>query len=116
MDRARRKAYKEVKQLMMEAPVPRCQTSPREVAVNASLNGIGGVLSQWIMYFSENLKQRSSTYDRILSCCTVLYYRCNYLIYKEFVLHSEHEGLNYINSQKKLNYWHGKWGFFFLDE
>lgn len=31
---ARRKAYKEVKQLMKEAPVPRCQISPREVAVN----------------------------------------------------------------------------------
>lgn len=58
---ARRKAYKEVKQLMMEAPVPRCQSSPREVTVNASHNGIGGVLSQWVMHFSKSLKQRSST-------------------------------------------------------
>ena len=38
-----------------------------------------------------------------------LRYWRNYLIYKEFVLFSDHEALKYINSQKKLNYRHGKW-------
>jgi len=41
-----------------------------------------------------------------------LRYWHNYLIYKEFVLFSEHESLKYINSQKKLNYRHGKWDSF----
>ena len=78
--------------------------------------GIGGVLSQerhLIAYFSEKLydaKQKYSTYDKefYIMVQALCHWR-HYLISKEFVLYLDHEALKYINSQRKLNYRHGKW-------
>ena len=77
--------------------------------------GIGCVLSQGhpIAYFSEKLddaKQKYSTYDKeFYAMVQALHHWRYYLISKEFVLYSDHEALKYINSQRKLNYRHGKW-------
>ena len=72
--KAATKAFNEVKQKMIEAPVMRLPnfTKPFEVECDASGIGIRGVLSQErhpIAYFSEKLndaKQKYSTYDRVL--------------------------------------------------
>ena len=70
--KAAAKAFTEVKQKMIEAPIMRLHnfTKPFEVECDASGIGIGGVLSQVrhpIAYFSEQLndtKQKYSTYDK----------------------------------------------------
>ena len=70
--KAAAKAFNEVKQRMIEAPVMRLPnfTKPFEVECDALGIGIGGALSQEchpIAYFSEKLKdpkQKYSTYDK----------------------------------------------------
>ncbi len=87
-----------------------------EVECDASGVGIGGVLTQNnkpLAYFSEKLndaKRKYSTYDKefyaIVRC---LEHWRHYLIAKEFVLHSDHEALKFIQSQHKLQSRHAKW-------
>lgn len=107
------KTFKDVKKLMTEAPVLHLPDFSKvfEVAVDASNVGIGGVLSQEgnpIAFFSKKLndaKEKYSTCDKeFYAIVQALRYWQNYLIYKEFVLYSDHEALKYINSQKKSNY------------
>jgi hypothetical protein len=57
-----------------------------EVDTDASIQGIGGVLSQ------EAIKHWQY-----------------YLAYKEFVLHTDHEALKHLNSQQGLHKRHAKW-------
>ena len=87
-----------------------------EIACDASHVGIGGVLSQEshpIAYFSEKLneaKQKYSTYDKeFYAVIQSIRHWHHFLIYKDFVLYTDHEALKYINSQKKLSHRHGKW-------
>lgn len=78
--------------------------------------GIGSVLNQerhLIAYLSEKLydaKQKYSTYDKEFYVMVQALHHCrHYLISKEFLLYSDHKALKCINSQRKLNYRHGKW-------
>ena len=78
--------------------------------------GIGGVPNQEghpIAYFNEklnNAKQKYSTYDKeFYVVVQALCHWRHYLISKEFVLYLDYEALKYINSERKLNYRHGKW-------
>nr|GEY08870.1 hypothetical protein [Tanacetum cinerariifolium] len=87
-----------------------------EVECDASGLGIGVVLSQLgrpIAYFSEKLnetKQRYSTYDKeFYAIVRALDQWQHYLISKEFILHSDHEALKYIQGQHKLRSRHAKW-------
>ena len=86
-----------------------------EVDCDASQVGIGGVLNQGhpISHFSEKLndaKQKYSTYDKeFYALIQALRHWHHYLMSKEFVLYTDHEALKYSNSQRKLNYRHGKW-------
>ncbi|GKC56999.1 transposon ty3-I gag-pol polyprotein, partial [Tanacetum coccineum] len=87
-----------------------------EVECDASGVGIGAVLSQLnrpITYFSEKLndaKRRYTTYDKeFYAIIRALDHWQHYLISKEFILHSDHEALKYIQGQHKLHPRHAKW-------
>ncbi|KAJ0442056.1 putative nucleotidyltransferase, Ribonuclease H [Helianthus annuus] len=87
-----------------------------EVECDASGVGIGAVLTQLgrpVAYFSEKLndaKRRYSTYDKeFYAIIRALVHWHHYLIAKEFVLHSDHEALKYIQGQHKLQPRHAKW-------
>ena len=87
-----------------------------EVMCDTSGIGIGGVLSQEkhpIAFFSEKLsgaKLNFSTYDKkFYAVVQSLRNWRHYLIPHEFVLYSDHEALQYLNSQKKLSARHGRW-------
>ena len=87
-----------------------------ELECDASGVGIGGVLMQDgkpIAYFSEKLHGpvlNYSTYDKELyALVPSLETWHHYLWPKEFVIHSDHESLNYIRSQNNLNRRHAKW-------
>ncbi|GJR60247.1 coiled-coil domain-containing protein SCD2 isoform X1 [Tanacetum coccineum] len=78
--------------------------------------GIGAVLSQLnrpVAYFSEKLndaKRRYTTYDKeFYAIIRALEHWQYYLISKEFILHSDHEALKYIQGQHKLQPRHAKW-------
>ncbi|KAJ0490007.1 putative nucleotidyltransferase, Ribonuclease H [Helianthus annuus] len=87
-----------------------------EFECDASGVGIGAVLTQLgrpVAYFSEKLndaKRRYSTYDKeFYAIIRALVHWHHYLIAKEFVLHSDHEALKYIQGQHKLQPRHAKW-------
>jgi len=99
------KTFKEIKQQMTEAPVMRLPDFSKafEVMCDTSGIGIGGVLSQEkhpIAFFSEKLsgaKLNFSTYEFYAVVQSLRNWR-HYLIPHEFVLYSDHEALQYLNS------------------
>ena len=87
-----------------------------ELSCDASGVGIGVVLSQEgkpIAYFSEKLneaKLKYSTYDKeFYAIVRALMHWRHYLVHREFILHTDHEALKYINGQHKLNARRAKW-------
>ena len=107
-----------IKKKVTEAP---CLVLPDfnkvfEVECDVSQVGIGAVLSQEgrpIAFFSEKLneaKRKYSTYDKELyAIYRALFHWSQYLLYKSFVLFSDHEALKFINHQHKLNRRHATW-------
>ena len=107
-----------IKKKVTEAP---CLALPDfnkvfEVECDASQVGIGAVLSQegrLIAFFSEKLneaKRKYSTYDKeFYPIYRALFHWSQYLLYKPFVLFSDHEALKFINHQYKLNRRHATW-------
>jgi hypothetical protein len=66
-----------------------------------------------VAYFSEKLSDASlkySTYDKELYAlvCTLQTWQ-HYLWHREFIIHSDHEALKHICTQKNLNHRHAKW-------
>ena len=87
-----------------------------QVDCDASGTTIGAVLSQEgrpIAYFSEKLndaKGKYSIYDQeFYAIVQALKKWRHYLLPKEFVLYTDHQALQYLNSQGKLNQRHLKW-------
>ncbi|CAA6666526.1 unnamed protein product [Spirodela intermedia] len=100
-------AFDRVKALITQAPILRLPDFGKvfKVACDTSGVGIGGVFSQEghpIEYFSEKLndvRRRYSTYDRgFYAVIQALKRWRHYLLYKEFVLFSDHEALKYLHS------------------
>jgi len=106
-----------VKKRLTQAPVVAlsCFKKAFEIECDASRVGIGGVLSQEgkpLAVFREKLcesRRKYSTYGKefygIVRC---LEHWSHYLMASEFILHSDHEALKYIQGQHKLNSCHAK--------
>ena len=78
--------------------------------------GIGAVLTQEgrpLAFFSEKFsdaRRKYSTYDKeFFAIIRALEHWTHYLIVNEFILHSDHKALKYIQGQHKLNPRHAKW-------
>ena len=112
------KAFEEIKVKLTSAPVLALPDFSKafEVECDASGVGIGAILSQErrpIAFFSEKLndaKRRYSTYDKeFYTIVRALEHWRHYLVGGEFILHSDHEALKFIQGQHKLNPRHAKW-------
>ena len=111
-------AFEEIKERLTSAPVLALPSFSKtfEVECDASGVGIGAVLTQEtrpIAYFSEKLnetRKKYSTYDKeFYAIVRALENWRHYLVGGEFILHSDHEALKYIQGQHKLNPRHAKW-------
>lgn len=111
-------AFDELKKQLSSTPVLAlpCFTEVFEVECDASGVGIGAVLSQLgrpVAYFNEKFnkaKRRYSTYDKeFYAIIRALDHWQHYLISKEFIFHSDHEALKYIQGQHNLQPRHAKW-------
>ena len=107
-----------LKRKLTEAPILALPNFDKifELNCDASGVGIGGVLSQEgqpIAFFSEKLneaKLRYSTYHKeFYAIVQAIKHLSYYLVYKEFILHTNHEALKYLNSQSNVNKRHAKW-------
>ena len=116
--RAAHDAFEKLKTKLCEAPVLALPNFDKlfEIDCDASGVGIGAVLMQDqrpIAYFSEKLngsRKNYSTYDKeFYALIRALDHWSHYLRPKQFVLHSDHEALKYLNGQHKLNPRHAKW-------
>jgi len=110
-------AFQQLKAKLTNAPILALPNFSKtfELECDASGVGIGVVLLQGghpIAYFSEKLNGASlnyPTYDKELyALVRALQTWEHYLVSKEFVIHSDHESLKYLKSQKKLNKRHAK--------
>ena len=83
---------------------------------DASGVGVGGVLTEEgrpLALFSEKLyeaRRKYSTYNKEhYAIIRSLEHWSHYLVANEFILHSDHKALKYIQGQHKLNSRHAKW-------
>ena len=111
-------AFEEIKERLTSAPILALPSFSKifEVECDASGVGIGAVLTQEkrpIAYFSEKLndaKRKYSTYDKeFYAIVRALEHWRHYLVGGEFILHTDHQALKYIQGQHKLNPRHAKW-------
>ena len=93
-----------------------------QVDYDASGTTIGAILSQegrLVAYFSEKFndaKRKYFVYDQeFYAIVQALKKWKHYLLPKDFVLYNNHQALQYLNSQGKLNHRHQKWGCIFVD-
>ena len=107
-----------MKKKLTEAPILALPSFDKIFEFNCDALGVGieGVLSQEgqpIAFFSEKLneaKLRYSTYDKeFYAIVQAIKHWRYYLAYKEFILHTNHEVLKYLNSQSNVNKRHAKW-------
>ncbi|KAL0546863.1 hypothetical protein IC582_016781 [Cucumis melo] len=117
-------SFEEIKRRLTSSPILQLPdfTSPFEVVVDACGIGIGTVLSQQghpIEYFSEKLsasRQSWSTYEQELyALVRALKQWEHYLLYKEFVLLTNHFSLKYLQSQKSISRMHANGSLFYRD-
>ncbi|KAI0511898.1 hypothetical protein KFK09_012532 [Dendrobium nobile] len=115
---AQQASFEAVKTALATAPVLALPDfeKPFVVETDASLVGVGAVLMQCdkpIEYFSEKLcpaRQKWSVYEQELyAVVRALKQWEQYLLHQDFVLHSDHKALQYINTQKALNRMHARW-------
>ena len=112
------RAFIEIKERLCGAPLLALPDFSKtfEIEYDASRIGIGAVLMQEkrpIAYFSEKLNGAAlnyPTYDKELyALVRTLETWQHYLWPKEFVIHTDHESLKYLEGQGKWNRRHAKW-------
>ena len=89
---------------------------PFEVETDACMTGVGAVLIQEscpIEFFSEKLseaRQKWSTYKQVLYAVIRAFQQWeHFLFHREFILHSDHHALKFLNSQQNISRMHGQW-------
>ena len=111
-------AFALIKEKLTTAPVLVLPdfSQPFELHCDASKVGVGGVLTQHgrpVAFFSEKLngsKLNYNTYDvEFYAIIQALKHWRAYLIYRPFVLYSDHAALKHINNQDKLSDRHAEW-------
>jgi len=111
-------AFKRLKEKLNNSPILALLNFSKtfEIEFGASDVEIGGVLLQkghLIAYFSEKLNGatlNSPTYDKVMYApMRSLQTYENYIVSKEFDIHSDHESPMYLRGQHKLNKRHAKW-------
>ncbi|GJX68811.1 transposon ty3-I gag-pol polyprotein [Tanacetum coccineum] len=112
------KSFSLIKQKLTSAPVlvlPNFQ-KPFELETDASIIGVGAVLSQEgrpVAFFSEKLseaRRKWTTYElEFYAIVRAVKHWEQYLFQQEFVLQTDHEALKYFNSQKSISRMHARW-------
>ena len=115
---AQQKAFKELKQALVSAPVLRLPdfTKPFEVTTDASGVAVGAVLSQEnypVAYASRKLKPYEANYAthdlELLAIVFVLKLWWHYLPSGKFTIYSDHKSLKWIFTQSELNNRQRRW-------
>ncbi|PKU71894.1 RNA-directed DNA polymerase [Dendrobium catenatum] len=114
-------SFENIKKALSSAPIlalPNFE-KPFQVDTDASGIGIGAVLYQEdrpLEYFSEKLstsRQKWTVYEQELyAVVRALKQWEHYLLHQDFVLCSDHQSLQYLNSQKTINRMHARWVIF----
>ncbi|PKU86846.1 putative mitochondrial protein [Dendrobium catenatum] len=111
-------SFETIKAALSSAPVLALPdfNKPFNVDTDASGIGVGAVLSQDnkpIEFFSEKLsptRQKWSTYEQELyAVVRALKQWEHYLLHQDFILCSDHQSLQYLNTQKNINRMHARW-------
>ncbi|XP_022151643.1 uncharacterized protein LOC111019551 [Momordica charantia] len=111
-------AFNELKDKLCNAPLLALPNFELTFEIECDANGIriGAVLMQNqrpLMYFSEKLSEATlkySTYNKELyALVRALQTWQHYLWPKEFVIHTNHQNLQHLKGQQKLNKRHAKW-------
>ena len=112
------KSFAEIKHRLSTTPVLVLPNFDKlfEVECDASIVGIGGVLSQEgrpVAFYSEKLsdaRQKWSTYElELYAVVQALRHWRHYLIQREFILYTDHQALKFINTQTNVNRMHARW-------
>jgi len=111
------RAFEKIKLMLISAPILVLLLFSKvfEVKYDLSRVGIGAILSQeksLMAFFNEKLndaKRKYSFYDKeFYTIVRALEHWQYYLVGSEFILHSNHKALKFIQSQHKLNPRHRK--------
>ncbi|PKU79630.1 putative mitochondrial protein [Dendrobium catenatum] len=114
-------SFDQIKNALCNAPVLALPSFEKafQVDTDASGTGIGAVLYQEerpVEYFSEKLspsRQKWTVYEQELyAVVRALKQWEHYLLHQDFVLCSDHQSLQYLNSQKTINKMHARWVIF----
>lgn len=111
------RAFIEIKERLCDAPLLALPDFLKtfEIECDASGIGIGIILMQekWaITYFSEKLNGATlsyPTYDKDLYALVRALETWQYYLWKEFVIHIDHESLKHLKGQGNLNRRYAKW-------
>ncbi|PKU85788.1 RNA-directed DNA polymerase [Dendrobium catenatum] len=115
---AQQTSFETIKLALTTAPVLALPdfSKPFQVDTDASATGVGAVLSQDerpIEFFSEKLnsaRQKWPSYEQeFYAVVRALKQWEHYLLHQDFVLCSDNQALQYINSQKTINRLHTRW-------
>ncbi|PKU83878.1 RNA-directed DNA polymerase [Dendrobium catenatum] len=120
-DSPQQESFEQIKLALSNAPVLVLPNFDKafQVDTDASGVGIGAVLykeDRPVEYFSEKLspaRQKWTVYEQELyAVVRALKQWEHYLLHQDFILCSDHQSLQYLNSQKTVNKMHARWVIF----